>query len=34
MDGVVPVGGLLYQMFKMKAVVQIKSYQAKPVSHP
>ena len=34
MDGVVPVGGLFYQMFKMKAVGQIKSYQAKPVSHP
>lgn len=33
-DGVVPVGGLFYQMFKMKAVGQIKSYQAKPVSHP
>ena len=34
MAGVVPVGGLFYQMFKMKAVARIKSYQAKPVSHP
>lgn len=33
-DGVVPVGGLFHQMFKMEAVGQIKSYQAKPVSHP